>query len=349
MTMNRREFIAAAATATAAAARGADSGTKLGAVIHSFSIRDATERGRDGKPNFNDPLVFLEYCHQVGLAGIQLSIGARDAAYVAKLRGKVEAYAMYLEGSIRLPKEQGDVERFAAEVRTARDAGAKVLRTVSSSGRRYEVFKSADAFRAWTTQATNSLRLAEPVVAKHDMRLAVENHKDWRMEEQVDLLKRIDSPHIGVCVDTGNNIALLEDALQTVEALAPWAYSVHLKDMAVAEYDDGFHLSEVPLGEGYLDMKKVVSTLRRARPSVQFNLEMITRNPLRVPCLKQEYWATFDGLSARQLARALGAVRRQQSKQPLPRLDGLSREKQLSVEEENVRKSLVFARQSLGL
>lgn len=347
--MNRREFVAVAATAVLGTPARAEAGKKLGAVIHSFGIRAAAERGRDGKPNFSDPLVFLDYCRQLGLAGIQVSIGSRDGAYIAKLRERLEAGGMYLEGSIRVPRDSGDVDRFDADVRTARDAGATVLRTVTLGGRRYETFKTAAAFRDWTELATRSLKLAEPVVAKHRLRLAVENHKDWRTEEQVALLKRFDSPHIGVCVDTGNNIALLEDVLETVEALAPWAYSVHLKDMAVAEYEDGFLLSEVPLGEGCLDLRKIVATLRRARPEIQFNLEMITRNPLRVPCLKPDYWATFDGLSGKQLARSLTAVRRHQPKQPLPRLDGLSREKQLVVEEENVKKSLAYAQQHLGL
>ncbi len=54
----------------------------------------------------------------------------------------------------------------------------------------------------------------------------------------------IGSRHVGVCLDTGNNIALLEDPDVTVETLAPLAVSVHLKDMAVAEYADGW----IPIG-----------------------------------------------------------------------------------------------------
>src|SRR5207248_5436120 len=120
-----------------------------------------------------------------------------------------------------------------------------------------------------------------PVVKKHRVRLAIENHKDRRVPELLDLLKRISSEHVGVCVDTGNNIALLEDPMEVVEALAPFAFSTHLKDMAVKEYEEGFMLSEVLLGDGFLDLKKmVVSVLQEGNPKIQFNLEMITRDPL---------------------------------------------------------------------
>ncbi len=147
----------------------------------------------------------------------------------------------------------------------------------------------------------------------------------------------------------GNNLALLEDPVETVEALAPWAYSVHLKDMAIAEYEDGFLLSEVPLGEGFLDLKKLVVTVRKHHPEVQFGLEMITRNPLKIPCLTDGYWATFEDVSGQRLARMLALVRSHKPARPLPRLDGLSREQQMEREAENIRQCLAYARRHLDL
>src|SRR5207253_5553332 len=127
-----------------------------------------------------------------------------------------------------------------------------------------------------------------------------ENHKDWRAPELLDILKRLSSQWVGVCVDTGNNIALLEEPTAVVEALAPHAISSHLKDMAVQEYEEGFLLSEVPLGEGFLDLKRMVAVLQKANPTIQFNLEMITRDPLKIPCLTSKYWATMENATAAQ-------------------------------------------------
>jgi sugar phosphate isomerase/epimerase len=246
-----------------------------------------------------------------------------------------------------LPKDREDGERFTAEVRSAREAGVTILRTVLFGGRRYEQFASADDFRRTAEKAEQSVKLAEPIVAKHDVRLAIENHKDYRSGELLDLLKRLDSKHLGVCVDTGNSIALLEDPLETVRLLAPRAFTVHLKDMAVAEYENGFLLAEVPLGEGFLDLPKTIALLRRAQPDIRFNLEMITRDPLRVPCLTDKYWATSANVPGRTLAHMLTLVRKH--KKALPRISGRPSKEQLAIEEDNVRKSLAYARKHLEL
>src|SRR5690606_25602157 len=136
--------------------------------------------------------------------------------------------------------------------------------------------------------AIASLQLAEPVVRKHRVKLAVENHKDWRASELIDILDKLDSEWLGVTLDFGNSISLLEDPMDVVRTLAPRALSTHVKDMGVAEYEDGFLLSEVPLGQGLLDLPAIVNICRKYNPEITFNLEMITRDPLKVPCLQDE-------------------------------------------------------------
>jgi sugar phosphate isomerase/epimerase len=351
MNWNRRQFLATAAALpfVPIVSRAEDNKrTRLGVVQYSYAIRLSADRAAD-KIGFADPLAFIEHCHTLGAGGVQTGIGSRDRDYLARLRKKIEAHGMYLEGSIRLPKDRADAERFTTEVRCAREAGAKVLRTVLFGGRRYQQFANADDFRRAREQAEASVKLAEPIVAKHDLLLAIENHKDYRAGELLDLLKRLDSRHVGVCVDTGNSIALLEDPLEVVRTLAPRAFTVHLKDMAVAEYEEGFLLAEMPLGEGFLDLPKMIDLLRKARPDIRFNLEMITRDPLRVPCLTDKYWTTLAAVPGRDLARTLAMVRKNKPAQPLPRIRKRDTKEQLAIEEENVRKSLAYARKHLEL
>jgi hypothetical protein len=119
--------------------------------------------------------------------------------------------------------------------------------------------------------------------------------------------------------------------------------------MGLEEYEDGFLLAEVPLGEGYLDLARMVETVRRARPGVKFSLDMLTRDPLKIPCLTERYWATFPERSGRHLARALAAARKHRRAAPLPRVTGLDREAQLRAEMENAARSVAYARDRLGL
>ncbi|MDE0125096.1 MAG: hypothetical protein OXN97_11025 [Bryobacterales bacterium] len=74
-------------------------------------------------------------------------------------------------------------------------------------------------------------------------------------------------------------VSLLEDPLETAGPFAPYATAVHLKDMGVEAYEDGFLLAEVPFGGGCLDLEAVVDAIRTVRPKVRFTLEVINRDP----------------------------------------------------------------------
>jgi 3-oxoisoapionate decarboxylase len=327
-------------------AAASDSSRRLGVTLASYGIR----WGARGHPRkFKDALDLLDHCHALGAGGIQVGIGNWDRAFVSKLRSRLEETGLYLEGQIGLPKDTVDLDRFRGQLRLAKEAGADIIRTVALNGRRYETFHSAQEFRDFAERAWHSLAWAEPLVRKLGLHLALENHKDWRVDEMLALLKRLDSPQVGVCVDTGNSISLLETPAETVQAYAPWALTSHFKDMALESSPDGFLLSEVPLGDGFLDLKEIVAVLRRTNPSIRLNLEMITRDPLSVPCLTDGYWATMPSVPAQALARTLGLVRAHPPTKPLPRVTGSTRDQSIDFEEANVRASFAFAREHLGL
>ncbi|HEX7450081.1 MAG TPA: sugar phosphate isomerase/epimerase family protein [Pirellulales bacterium] len=348
--MKRRDVLKAMAAcslpATLATA-GDQPRQPLGLVIHSYAVRAARPLPPEFPP-INDPLALVEQAATLGAAGVQTRIAVAGAAALDRLREAVAKRGMYLEGIVALPKDKADAPRFEAEVRAAKTVGAAVVRTVCLSGRRYEHFDSRDAFDEFVERSWQSLAVAEPLAARHHMRLAVENHKDWRIDEMLGWLKRLDSPWVGVCLDTGNSIALLEEPHAVVEAYAPWTMTTHLKDMGAAEYADGFLLAEVPLGEGFLDLPKIVATLRKHRPEVRLNLEMITRDPLRVPCLTDKYWATMGDVRAAELAEALRRVRAHAFEGELPVVSTLPHPRQLQREAGNIDRCLAYARKHLA-
>lgn len=323
--------------------------TPMGVVVHSYASRWNSKIASQKYPGFTNAIELLDHCHQIGAGGIQVIVRDWSIDFARKLRDRREKLGLYLEGSIGVPNDVEEVSRFEREVVNAREAGATILRTVTSSGRRYEVFHSAEDVSDFKKKAMNSLQLAEPVLRKHKVKLAVENHKDWRADELVSAMKDISSEWIGVTLDFGNSISLIEDPMEVIEALAPFVVSTHVKDMGVEEYKDGFLLSEVPLGKGMLDLPKIISLCKKHNPSVNFNLEMITRDPLEIPCLKSEYWSVFDGVSGRELARTLRMVRENKYESSLPRVSQLSDEERLAVEEENVVKCLAYSKNELDL
>ncbi|MFN7927865.1 MAG: TIM barrel protein [Blastocatellia bacterium] len=128
-----------------------------------------------------------------------------------------------------------------------------------------------------------------PIIEKHKVTVALENHKDWTLEDFLKLLKTYQSEYLQVTLDFGNNISLLDDPYELIEGLAPYAKSTHIKDMGLKPYEDGFLLSEVPLGTGMLDLPRIISTVQKHNPKTKFSLEMMTRDPLKVPCLTKQY------------------------------------------------------------
>jgi sugar phosphate isomerase/epimerase len=309
--------------------------SRFGTLSYCYGIRTSQE------PRFDQPEKFIPFCRQQGFGGVQMSLKTRSAEECRALRQQAEKVGAYIEGMTSAPKSKADVERFEAELRTAKECGVTVLRTVLSSGRRYEVYKSVDEYRAFKARAWDVLQLAEPVVARHGLKLAVENHKDYRTDELVDVLRKLGSEHVGVCLDTGNNIALLEDPWRVIDELAPVTMTVHLKDMGVEESADGFLLAEVPLGAGFLDVPRIIERVSRANPQARFNLEMITRDPLRIPCFTDEFWSSMDGVPGVDLARSMRIVK-QHARPPgsLARISQMSPAERVARETDHVNKSL---------
>jgi sugar phosphate isomerase/epimerase len=296
---------------------------------------------------FTDALSFYRYARSLGTEGVQTPLRSTDPAAAKALRELVEQDGGYYEADLRLPKTESDLAAFDADARIAREAGATVARSVLLPGRRYEVFKTLDEFRAFHAQAERTLALVDAVLRKHRLKLAIENHKDHTTEEMLPLMRRFSSEWLGVLVDTGNNIALLEEPHAVVDALAPFALSVHFKDMAVQPAPDGFLLSEVPLGTGLLDLPRVVATLQKANPAIVFNLEMGTRDPLRVPCLTDPYFATFPERKAARLDPMLDWVKAHPLQRPTPSVSGKPTAQILAEDETNNRDSLAWMKKQM--
>ncbi len=294
----------------------------------------------------------LEHCRGLGLGAVRMNLPSTDLDAVRQLRKKIEGYGMRVIISLAPPRDASAVAAYEAGVRAASELGV-VTTHASFTQRRYEQFDSFEAFKTSFEQHQRSVEVAEPILRKYKVKLAIENHKGWRAAEHVAWIKRVGSEWVGACYDFGNNIALCEDPAETLKLLAPVTIYVSFKDMAVAPYDEGFLLSEMALGEGMLDIPGMVKTLQQKDPNMIFALEMITRDPLKIPVFTKKYWATFDDtyspLPGRDLARVLEIVRTTTPKTPLTSTTGLSPADGLKLEDDMISRSIEYARKNLSL
>jgi sugar phosphate isomerase/epimerase len=352
-TLTRRQALLAMAGGGAALLLGAAAPqpvrrNRLGIVIYALGIHQrANWAGRH--TGLAPALAFLEECHRLGAGGIQCPISAQDAPRARELARRADKYEMHVEAILDPPRDSADLPRFEHDIRVAKKAGANLARTVILPGRRYEQFKTLAEFHTFEARGLAALQRAEPVLARHRFRLAVENHKDQLVAEKLATLRRLDSEWIGLCLDVANNFALMEDPLESARAFAPLTYTVHLKDMVVKDYADGWLLTDVALGEGFLDLKAFVRIVRQAKPNVRFNLETITRDAIRLPVRTEAFWATVPGPRQAALDRASALVNTRPGVAFPPDPSTLSAAQQLDLERRQIERSLIYAREHLGL
>lgn len=333
-------------TALAAGPEGGVSGRRLGLVIHSLWQRWRGDYSSVKVPPLMAAVEVLDYCRELGCGGLQTTVQGWTPESARQLRESAESAGLYLEGSIELPQDDGDVDRFDKEMRRAREAGVTVFRSYLG-GRRYEELKDMAAVKRYRDLALKRMVWAEPVLKRQGARLGVENHKDLRAEEWVELLRTVGSAHVGCCLDFGNNLALLESPEQTLQALGPYLVTTHLKDMALALCPEGFEMAEVPLGQGMLDLPGLIAACVAANPAVTFNLEMITRDPLTIPCLEDRYWDVMKGVPGASLAEGL-RLARDRAVEKLERVGNRSKEALCLWEAEQNAACAAYAFKQLG-
>lgn len=94
------------------------------------------------------------------------------------------------------------------------------------------------------------------------VRLAIENHDRFLVEHLVKIVTQL-GDWTGICLDTVNSFAALEPPAMVIEALAPHAINLHIKDFAVvrADHHMGFSIEGRPVGGGQLEVAQLLRTV----------------------------------------------------------------------------------------
>lgn len=137
------------------------------------------------------------------------------------------------------------------------------------------VIDTADC-RPSLDEAIAMIRPLLPQLARDGVVLAIENHDRFSARQFCGLLQRLDSPQVGICLDTVNSFGALEGPEVIVAALAPWTVSLHVKDFTIRRVDHqmGFVIEGCPAGEGRLNVGWLKEQLRAAGRNPNAILEL---------------------------------------------------------------------------
>ena len=136
------------------------------------------------------------------------------------------------------------------------------------------------------------------------VKIAFEVHKDLQAWEFKTLVEAAGRDVVGIYLDTGNPVFVMEDPMQTVETLAPYAVTVHLRDSVVYEHPRGAAVQWVPLGEGVVDFKPIVAKVAEVCPNVAVYIKPITGRPPEIlNYFEPEFWKLYPKARASDLAR----------------------------------------------
>lgn len=93
--------------------------------------------------------------------------------------------------------------------------------------------------------------------------LALENYEVYSTADLAKLVRCIDDPRFGICLDVTNSFAALESAEQILDNLAPVAINAHIKDFTIERTNSlmGFACVGRPIGQGKLPLDLILSRL----------------------------------------------------------------------------------------
>jgi len=115
-----------------------------------------------------------------------------------------------------------------------------------------------------------------PHLSDAGVRLLIENHDRFAAQALADIMARLDSPWVGICLDTVNSFGALEGPQVVVETLKPWVGEVHIKDFTIERVGSnmGFTILGAPAGQGRLDVPWLLETLEAEQRGIAAIIEL---------------------------------------------------------------------------
>jgi sugar phosphate isomerase/epimerase len=303
--MLRRTFLQSlpVAAATLAAAPAPEVPVKLG--FDTYSLRAFRWKG----------IQLLEYAASQKLDTIQFSAlgdyGGLDPANLQKVKDRAAQLNISLDSGMGCICETS--KSFAKNGRPAREQlleGLQVAKTVGAKAMRCYMGSSDDRLGPLPIEAhmeatIKVFRSVKSEAQDLGVKIAIENHSgDMQARETRTVIEESGKDFVGACLDTGNPVWCIEDPFLTLEILAPYAVTTHVRDSIVFETPHGAAGQWVAMGDGILDLPRFIAEFRKRCPQSTMQLEIITGRPPRpLNYLDADFWKAFPKMPAWEFAR----------------------------------------------
>jgi sugar phosphate isomerase/epimerase len=215
-------------------------------------------------------------------------------------------------------------EQLTRTLGVARALGVKALRvTVGMQKERPQIEMHAE----------NTLKLVRSMrsqILDSGLKLAIENHGgDFQARELKALVEAGGRDVLGVTLDPGNSLWMMEDPHLTLELLGPYTEVWHLRDTAVWRVPEGVAVRWVNMGEGNVDIDGWVKKLLQMRPGLPIVFEnLVSGQPRIIRVFDPATFKDFTKMPAYELSRFLALAERGKPLPAAPPTPGKSRGQQ---------------------
>ncbi len=340
--MRRRDFIAAAL----AAPRLLASPPEVRFGVDLFSIRSQ---------NWT-PFQYLDYCAKWGAKVVHFSeirfIGNLEDDHLRRVREHAERLGIEIELGMRSicptskafdPSPGTAEQQITRMLRAAKLVGSPIVRCFQGT---FADRSTPGGIDARIEDTIRVLRAVRPRVIDSGLRIAIENHAgDMQARELKRLIEAAGPDFVGACHDSGNPLWALEDPHLTLETLAPYVLTSHIRDSAVWRVPEGAAVAWVRMGEGNVGIDEYVRKYRRLCPGRALSLEIIVTGPRIYPYLSDpKFWDAYRTTPAWEFSRFLALV---EKGKPVPAPPPVSKERAVEREREDLEASIQYTRRLL--
>ena len=270
-------------------------------------------------PLNQDPFETLKWAEDHGAEGVHFSgfshdfDGKMDSSFFKDLAQYASERDLYIEwgGGQHIPfdtKTWKEKEVMAANQKAANQAsilGTRIVRSCSGGLMRWH--SGTPMTETLIHKMADSLRSQRQMLIDHNVILAIETHFEFTSYELIRLFELCDAEpgeYLGICLDTMNLFTMLEDPLTATLRLLPWVVATHIKDGALMLDNDGLISFPVQMGEGLVDLKKIILLISTLSRDIHLSVED-HGGSISIPIFDHIFLSKFPDLTSQELSNLL--------------------------------------------